>query len=144
MLKKTTLLIFAYLMLVSQLDAKQKVVNIADFIKGKDASLAVHEALEYCKKIKAHKLVFPKGRYDFSSDYSYEKYIYSDGNPCGFSPNKPSRFIFDLSGMKDFEVDGGCSEFVLHGYLSPFSLENSSNICLTNFSIDYESMVIRS
>jgi len=124
---------------ISKLDAQQKVVNIADFIKEKDASLAVQEALEYCKQTKAKKLVFPKGKYDFYITYANDQfsYIHSNGDFSG-QYWLLRRFVFNLTGVNDFEIDGGGSEFMFHGFLSPFWIDNSSNIRLKNFSIDYD------
>jgi hypothetical protein len=136
---KIILLFFTYFTLASQLGAQQKVVNIADFIKDKDATLAIHEAIAYCKQTKAQKLVFPKGKYDFYPDYAYEKYTSIDGEPAYFfGPDKARKFIFDISEMSDFEIDGSGSEFLLHGFISPFTIEKSTNINLKNFTIDYE------
>jgi hypothetical protein len=40
--------------------------------------------------------------------------------------------------MDGFEVDGQGSEFIFHGFISPFLLNNSKNIEFKNFSIDYK------
>ena len=45
--------------------------------------------------------------------------------------------MFDLTGMENFEVDGGGGDFLFHGYLCPFWIENAKNITLRNFSVDY-------
>lgn len=124
---------------VSVVNAQPEVVSIADFIKGKDATLAVQEALEYCKKTKAKKLVFPKGKYDFFISYANDQfsYIHSNGDFNG-QYGLLRRFVFNLTGLNNFEIDGGGSEFMFHGFLSPFWIDNSSNICLRNFSINFD------
>jgi hypothetical protein len=139
MLKKTIFIVFAFFILLPQLEAKQKVVNIADFIKGKDAALAVQEALVHCKEIKAKKLVFPKGKYDFYISYANDQfsYIHSNGEFSG-QYGLLRRFVFNLTGMHDFEIDAGDSQFMFHGFLSLFWIDHSSNIRLKNFSIDFD------
>jgi hypothetical protein len=116
--------------------ANDKIVNIADFKKyeyeGEDATPMVREALAYCRKVKATKLIFPKGRYNFRRDYAVEKYVFMSNNDEGLK-----RFVFDLTGFKNFEIDGAGSEFVLNGFLSPFLISDAQNVCFRNFSIDY-------
>jgi hypothetical protein len=116
--------------------AAEKVVNIADFMKyqreGNDATPVVTEALNYCRQVNATKLIFPKGTYNFRRDFAIEKYVFMSNNDEGLK-----RFVFDLTDMSNLEIDGQGSTFMLTGFLSPFLLENSSNISFRNFSIDY-------
>jgi hypothetical protein len=132
-------LALACFVLISSLNAKQKEVDFDDFIKGKDASLAVQEALEHCRRTNARRLVFPEGKYDFYFSYANDQfsYIHSNGKFDG-EYGLLRRFVFNLGGMIDFEIDGGDSEFIFHGFLSPFWIDNSSNISLKNFSIDFD------
>lgn len=109
------------------------IVDAADFISGDDATPGVAEALEYCRATGARKLVFPHGEYHFLPALAMEKYAYISNNDHGLK-----RFAFDLTGMTDFEIDGGGSDFVFHGYLCPFLVENAKNMEFRNFSIDYE------
>jgi parallel beta-helix repeat protein len=39
--------------------------------------------------------------------------------------------------MSDFEIDGQGSQFVFHGFITPFVLHNTKNIRIKNLSIDY-------
>ncbi|WP_256011721.1 right-handed parallel beta-helix repeat-containing protein [Desertivirga xinjiangensis] len=116
--------------------ANDKVVNIADFMKyvreGDDVTPVVTEALKYCRKVQASKLLFPKATYNFKKDFAVEKYHFISNNDEGLK-----RFVFDLSGIKNLEIDGQGSLFLLNGFLSPFLLDKSSNITFRNFSIDY-------
>ncbi|MEO5593233.1 MAG: hypothetical protein ABIR15_23185, partial [Chitinophagaceae bacterium] len=100
---------------------------------GEDATEAVKQALVYIKQNKISKLVFPKGRYDFYPDQAIEKYIFTSNNDESLK-----RIIFSLSGFNNFEIDGQGASFIFHGYVSPFIIENSNNITLKNFSIDWE------
>lgn len=112
-------------------------INIENFgtkrNTGEDATLAVKKALVFAKKNKATKLIFPKGRYDFYPDQAVERYIFTSNNDEGLK-----RIIFLLSGFNGFEIDGSGSQFVFHGYVSPFIIENSGHIKFKNFSMDWE------
>lgn len=115
--------------------ATDKVVDIADFSKYQrpdDATPMVIAAIDYCRKIKATKLVFSKKTYHFKRDLAVEKYVFMSNNDEGLK-----RFVFDLSGMENFEVDGQGAKFILTGFLSPFLLTDSHHIRFCNFSIDY-------
>ena len=100
---------------------------------GSDATLAVIEALEYCNKTKAKKLIFPKGSYNFSPDLAFEKY-YSITNNDG----SLKRITFPIIGFNNFEIDGQGSEFIFTGFICPFIIDRSTNVTIKNFSIDWK------
>ncbi|GAB6008745.1 right-handed parallel beta-helix repeat-containing protein [Dysgonomonas reticulitermitis] len=129
--KNSILLLFLFVMAIS-CTKTETIINAGDFIKGKDATPGIFAAIKECKKVKAKKLIFPKGKYEFWPDYATEKYLFISNNDGSLK-----RFAFDLTGMKDFEIDGQGSEFIFHGFISPFLLENAKNINFKNFSIDY-------
>jgi hypothetical protein len=100
---------------------------------GKDDTLAVRTALEQAKKQSAEKLVFPKGRYDFYSDKAFERYQFISNNDEGLK-----RIVFDIEGLEQFTVDGQGSDFLFHGFLSPFAVTHARGIVLRAFTVDYE------
>lgn len=112
--------------------SQTKIIDIKDYLKGQDATPAVYEAIKVCREANAGKITFPKGKYEFWPDYAMEKFIFVSNNSEGLK-----RFAFDLTGMKNLEIDGQGSEFIFHGFICPFFLNQSSNITLKNFSIDY-------
>lgn len=99
---------------------------------GSDTIPALKAALEQCRKIGSHKLVFPKGKYDFRLDRAEEKYMYVSNNDEGLK-----RVAFLLCNMKDLTIDGQGSEFIFHGFICPFVIDHAKNITLKNFSIDF-------
>lgn len=129
---KFSLLFILNLLWINCLMSQTNIISINDYLNGVDATPAVYEAIKHCKNSKAEKLIFPKGRYEFWPDYATEKFIFVSNNSEGLK-----RFAFDLSGLKDIEIDGQGSEFIFHGFICPFYLDGSSNIQLKNFSIDY-------
>lgn len=133
------ILFLVFLFLEFRLSAQRGLipVNIKDFgIKkdaGEDATVAVKKAVEYIKKNHSKKLIFPKGRYDFYPDQATEKYVFTSNNDEGLK-----RVIFLLSELHNLEIDGQGSQFIFHGFVSPFIIENSKNITFRNLSIDWE------
>lgn len=83
------------------------------------------DACPYIRKIMQHVgdkqtvIVFPKGRYDF--------YPHANTDVCFLIDNK-----------KNITVDGQGSNFVYHRICQSFYIHKSENICLKNFSIDWD------
>ena len=75
---------------------------------------------------------FSKGRYDFYREGAFSWYLTP---PC--NANSDKQVIFPLIGKKKLTIDGGGSDFLFHDRLFPFSLWQSSEITLKNFSIDF-------
>jgi hypothetical protein len=113
----------------------QKVMNMKDFnIEGvKDVTPIVVGALEKCKKEGITTLLFPKGTYHFYPTFAPEIYCEITNNDNGLK-----RTSFPLIDFHDFVVDGNGSDFIFHGKMIPFIIEESSNIKITNLSIDWE------
>ena len=99
---------------------------------GEDITVAISNALKDCKKKKAFKLVIPKGTYHLYPEKAQEKYLHITNNDDGLK-----RIAFPIEGFKDFEIDAQGSSFICHDYIVPFHLENSSDVTLKNFSIDW-------
>jgi len=112
------------------------VINVADHgvLPGsKDCTRALKEALAACRTKGDKQLVFPKGQYHFLPDHAEEAYLFVSNNDEGLK-----RIAFNLKGMEDLTIDGQGSEFIFHGFLNPFVVQDSSNIVLENFSVDFE------
>ena len=113
----------------------QKVLNLDDFgIKTtKDVTPIVVKALKKAKKEGISKLVFPKGTYHFYSTFAPERYCEITNNDNGLK-----RTSFPLIDFHDFEIDGNGSDFIFHGKMIPFIIEESSNLTIKNLSVDWE------
>ena len=112
--------------------AQEKIITIHGNEKGKDATHLVNKAIKDCKQQKAKKIVFEKGIYEFWPDLASDKYVFISNNDHGLKST-----VFDLSGMENVEIDGQGSQFIFHGYVCPFLLQNAKNIKISNLSIDY-------
>ena len=113
----------------------QKVLHMKDYkLEGvKDITPIVVEALEKCKKEGISTLLFPKGTYHFYPTFAPEFFSEITNNDNGLK-----RTAFPLIGFQDFTVDGNGADFIFHGKIIPFIIDGSSNVKITNLSIDWE------
>lgn len=132
MMKKIITIIFLFTIIGSY---GQKILNLKDFgIENvKDATPIVVKALEKCKEEGVSKLIFPKGTYHFYPTLAPEIFCEITNNDNGFK-----RTSFPLIDFHNFIVDGNESDFIYHGKMIPFIIEESSNITVTNVNIDWE------
>jgi len=79
-------------------------------------------------------IIFPKGRYDFYPDTNYFK-AYYETNTYDINPK---RLAILLEGKKDITIDAKGSDFIFHGHIQPFTVDNSVNISIKNVNIDWE------
>ena len=121
---------------INAASAVEKVVYLKDFLTPGaaeiDAVPAVRAALEHCAATGARKLVLPGGRLCMRPDQAVEKYQFISNNDESLK-----RIAFDLAGMRDFEIDGGGTELLFTGFISPFSLEDCENITISDLTIDF-------
>ena len=87
---------------------------------GAAANGAFARALEACGGHDAV-IIFPRGRYDFHPD-----------------PDSEQTIAMALRGARNIVVDGGGSEFVFHGRMKVFHVEDCENVTLRNFSTDWD------
>ena len=113
----------------------QKTLDMKDFnIEGvKDITPIVVEALEKCKKEGFSTLLFPKGTYHFYPTFAPEFFCEITNNDNGLK-----RTAFPIIGFHDFIVDGNGADFIFHGKIIPFIIEESNNVKITNVNIDWE------
>ncbi|MDD4778447.1 MAG: right-handed parallel beta-helix repeat-containing protein [Fermentimonas sp.] len=84
-------------------------------------------------------VTFPKGTYHFYEDSAFVKEYYISNH----DQDNPKKVGFALENLSNITIDGQGSEFIFHGRMVPFSLLNSENITLKNFSIDFEVPALR-
>lgn len=114
--------------------ANKIVINAKDYglNTSEDAVPALRRALEACVEKGASKLIIPKGKYNCYPGKATEKYLRVSNNDNGMK-----RILFPLKGMKDFEIDGQGSHFIMHGQMVAIDVDHCENISLRNFSIDW-------
>ena len=123
--------------LCAQYDKRTRTINMAMYLDrygtNLDRTPAVTRALKDCRRLKAKRLVFPKGEYRFRPD-SLDGFMTHISNNGSYV----RRFAFDLTGINGLEIDGGGSLFLFKGYVCPFYVNRASGITLRDFRIDYE------
>lgn len=98
-----------------------------------DATPVVVEAIKKCKEEGIKKIIFPKGTYHFYPTFAPDRYCAITNNDNGLK-----RTAFPLIGFDGLEIDGNGSEFIFHGKMLPFIIEESKNINIKNLSINWE------
>jgi len=78
-------------------------------------------------------LRFPCGRWHFRPENAFEKHYYISNNDHGLK-----KIAFPIIGFSGLTIDGGNSEFIFHGRVLPFMVENSCWIKLQNITLDVE------
>ncbi len=118
---------------------QNSVLDITDFgiqpNTGENAIFAVQDVIEKAKTIDGGVLIkFPVGRYDFRIDNKHVK-TYFESNT---TDNNPKNLAFLIEECQNLIIDGGGSDFIFHGPMQPFSIDNSKNITIRNVNIDWD------
>ncbi|MBR2847734.1 MAG: right-handed parallel beta-helix repeat-containing protein [Clostridia bacterium] len=78
-------------------------------------------------------LVFERGTYNFYPEHAFEvESCISNHDADGLK-----KVAFFIKNIENIVIDGNGAEFIFHETMVPFQIENSKNVCLKNFSIDY-------
>lgn len=119
----------------AQQKVQQEELNLKDYgiETTKDVTPLVVNAIKECKDKGIKKLIFPKGKYHFYRTFAPDMYCAITNNDNGLK-----RTPFPLIDLHDFEIDGNGSEFIFHGKMLPFIIEESSNISIKNLSVDWD------
>ena len=109
-------------------------VDAAEFglKSGQDATPALRAAMEACRARKAQTLRIPPGDYPCLPDFAEEKYCFVANNDPGLK-----RVLLLVKGFDQFTVDGTGAHFICQGQMTPIVIEDSSDITLKGFSIDW-------
>lgn len=83
-------------------------------------------------------LSFEKGTYHFNRGNYFSGWF--SKFPCLIGT---LNIAFYLKGKKNVVIDGGGSEFIFHGRVTPFLLEGCENIEIRNLTVDYDPLFTR-
>lgn len=95
---------------------------------------AINQALLKAREFENPILLFEKGRYDFWPQHAVEK-EYFESNTSDINPKRLGIFIENFESLV---IDGNGAEFIFHDRMQPVTIDNSSNIEILNFSIDWD------
>jgi hypothetical protein len=79
-------------------------------------------------------IIFPKGTYHFYPDSSYFR-PYFETNTYDINPK---RLAILLDKKKNISIDAQGADFIFHGHIQAFTLDNSENITIKNVNIDWD------
>ena len=99
---------------------------------GADAAPGIRNAINTARSQGGGKIVFAPGRYDIYPESASEKFLFVSNNDEGLKP-----IGFPLTELKDVEIDGQGAQFVFHGPMVPFLIENSTGVTIKNLSFDF-------
>ncbi|MBE6871548.1 MAG: hypothetical protein E7491_06290 [Ruminococcaceae bacterium] len=114
----------------------EKIFNISSYASlfdGDDCTPAVLAAINDAEENGGGTIVFDKGEYHFYEKHSVKHNCLPYGNGGGIK-NIPFAFI----GKSNITVDGGNSDFIFHGMITPFVCDNAKNIELRHFTIGFD------
>ena len=97
-----------------------------------DMTLTVRKAIEEATD-KDLKIVFEKGIYTFLPDYALDRYSIITNHGNGLK-----KVIFRFEGFNSLDIEGNGSEFVFHGQVAPFQIENCKKVNIQNVVIDWD------
>ncbi|AWG23284.1 alpha-galactosidase [Flavobacterium faecale] len=120
----------AAVLLVSFQSTAKSVINIKH--QEGDMTPIVRKAIED-NTDKDVSIVFEKGKYLFLPDYAVDKYSYITNHGNGLK-----KIIFLLEGYDSVAIEGNGSEFIFHGQVAPFQIENCKKVTAKNFTIDWD------
>ncbi|MCF8378997.1 MAG: hypothetical protein K9H49_05420 [Bacteroidales bacterium] len=114
---------------------KQSVIYAKDYGFGasKDCSSASIRMIEAAREKNSTKIIIERGTYHFYPDKAFEKYCNITNHDDGirYTP-------FPIIDFSDIEIEADSAEFIFHGIILPFIIDNSENVKLSGFSIDWE------
>ena len=112
-----------------------KTVYVKDYITEDmkdDAYPGIRLALEECLKYKNSTLVFPGDTLRIKDKYCFERYQYISNNSEG-----KKRIAINIENTDGLTIEGNGTTLLFTGFVSPFNVENSSNITIKDLNIDF-------
>lgn len=98
----------------------------------KDATLAVLTMLQDASEYKDSKVIIEEGVYHFYPEKAYEQYSFVSNHD-----NTMRRIAFPIKGFDGLTLQASGAKFIFHGLMMPFLIEDSKNIDISGFSIDW-------
>ncbi len=124
------------LLLVTSLMARSEAVYLKDFLQGtkpgEDAGYALTRALNHCRATGADKIVLPGGTLFITPAYLPEQYAFVSNNDESLK-----RIAFNLTGMHGFTIEGNGTTLLFSGFVTPFLMQDASDITVKDVSVDY-------
>ncbi|SNS47988.1 parallel beta-helix repeat (two copies) [Belliella buryatensis] len=98
----------------------------------KDVTLAVLTMLQDASEYKDSKVIIEEGVYHFYPEKAYEQYSFVSNHD-----NTMRRIAFPIKGFDGLTLQASGAKFIFHGLMMPFLIEDSKNVDISGFSIDW-------
>lgn len=107
---------------------------LKDYIKSshKDVTPAVYQLISEARGMKSIRIFIDEGQYHFYPEKAFEKYCYVSNHD-----NTMRRIAFPIIGFENLEIIGKNADFIFHGPMMPFDIEDSKNIKISGINIDW-------
>lgn len=115
-------------------NSKETIVKIFFDKRIKDYTSIINEVFDSLATKSNVSIEFEKGVYHFYPEKANQNLLNISNNDSGLR-----RIIFQINGFNSVKINGGNSDFIFFGSVIPFQIENSTNVLLTNFTIDWDS-----
>ena len=130
------ILMSTFAMLSNAVNATE-LLNLADYglnslPPGADATPVIRRAMEDCIARKAGGLKIPAGEWHLFPHFAFEQNLAVANNDPGIR-----RVVFPIDGFDGFTLEADGARFVCHGSMIPISAEDTKNLTLKGFSIDW-------
>lgn len=112
-----------------------KTIYVKDYVTeamAEDAYPGIRLALEEALKYDNSTLVFPGGTLNIKDTYCFEKYQFISNNTQG-----KKRIAIDIVDADGLTIEGNNTTLLFTGFISPFNVENSTNITISDLNIDF-------
>lgn len=96
-----------------------------------DSTPGLRHCLEACESDVT--ITFSPGVYHFHGDSLEPEVYFISNNQSG-----PKRIVFHLRGKKGITIQGNGAQFIFHGAVIPFVLDDCRDVTLSGFSMDWE------
>ncbi len=117
--------------LCNEMNAKEIRITPEQLAADKNATVLVRQLVDRMED--GSTLIFPQGTYHFYPEGAATIFCTITNNDNGVK-----RTPFPIIDKKNIVIDGSGSEFIFHGLMLPFIIDNSQDVTVKNLSIDWE------
>ncbi len=103
-----------------------------EYKSNENAVLLWQNALKKAVETNDKEIYFPHGKYHFYTDGTTLKHCFISNNDASVK-----NIAIYLNNINDLTITGDDAEFIFHGRISPFVLENCRNIKISGISVDF-------
>jgi len=130
-----SIILIAVILMICVDSNSQDIVDSKDYGMGnlQDCTPVALEMIKDAREQNVSKIHIAPGTYHFYPEKAYEKYCFISNHDDGLR-----RTPFPIIGFDGLKIEAENAKFIFHGLMVPFIVEDSEEIELSGFSIDWE------